>query len=588
MIFALLFRRFLTKLVKVDLSHNQIVQVTDRAFGRNADLKQLNLEGNKISTVTNKTFFGLTNAEVINLRGNEIEALPENLFKFAPSLSKLDLGGNRIAKIDPKALGDLGSSLKILHLEDNFLEAVPAEAIYGLTSLAELHLAGNPLTVIPANSFVQFRGLLSLDLSGCSLGEVHNLAFNGLGTLRHLKLANNNLGHVPTEALRRIPNLHFLSIGRNPLTSVKENGLSPLRRLRHLEMSGCKRLTTIEARAFEGMQELKHVTISLNKKLTTISGEAFDAASLTTLRRLDLSDNGLSRVEPRLVSWQHLTSLDLSGNPWECNCNLAFVPEVLNHLATNHSDKIVAGICSSPANLQGVSLQNLKLEDCKAANKVSAAASPNSRSSGAEAEVELFNDLKDQKEAIMQRHEATNSLAVIVSVSIVSTVVAVTLLALIYLKCRGRMSNLVKEWKWRRHDQALARKTGQPQSGLPGGPGLPSHLQSYSGDNYIYTSPRLHHTYVYHGASPLNQAQYALYMQQAQAAATESSQDTNTDEEEYFYVSTSQMDPEHGQQLVQNCGPHLGQNGQSLVTLTNGSGQPYTSTLGKHIPVTVL
>ena len=154
------FFRFLSKLVNVELSHNHIVSISDKAFARNSDMKHLQINGNKIAHVNNKTFFGLSNVEVISLRGNAIENLPENLFKFAPKVQKIDLARNSIKSVHEQAFHGLKDHLKILHLENNFLTSVPIEALKPLVGLAELHLSGNPIKVIPANAFVHFHRLV--------------------------------------------------------------------------------------------------------------------------------------------------------------------------------------------------------------------------------------------------------------------------------------------------------------------------------------------------------------------------------------------------------------------------------------------
>ena len=97
--------RFYTKLVMLDLSHNEIVAVQDSSFTRSFNLKDLNLEGNKIFKVTNRTFVGLCKLQSLNLRKNEITSLPPGVFfSNMQALISLDLGGNRITYISDTAL----------------------------------------------------------------------------------------------------------------------------------------------------------------------------------------------------------------------------------------------------------------------------------------------------------------------------------------------------------------------------------------------------------------------------------------------------------------------------------------------------
>ena len=92
---------------------------------------------------------------------------------------------------------------------------------------------------------------------------------------------------------------------------------------------------------FLGCAGLKHVTISMNRALETIDASAFDS-SMTSLHSLDLSDNSLKNVPSSLVPWLRLKSLDLSGNPWRCDCDLSFLPKILHTLSqksNNNTDK---------------------------------------------------------------------------------------------------------------------------------------------------------------------------------------------------------------------------------------------------------
>ena len=136
---------------------------------------------------------------------------------------------------------------------------------------------------------------------------------------------------------------------------------------------------------------------------------------------------------------------------------------------------------------------------------------------------------------VMLKQKASNEIAVIVSVSIVSTVVLLTIFMFIYLKwCKRRVQDWIKEYKWRHHDAHLAHKSSQ--FGATSEPMVsnmvPVQQNQYhpylKGDNYIYTSPRLHHTYVYHGQSPLHSAAEAA-AQQFNTSHNSSATNTNTD-----------------------------------------------------------
>ena len=329
--------------------------------------------------------------------------------------------------------------------------------------------------------------------------------------------------------------------------------LSPLSQLKRVDISGCSKLASIEAYAFRGCLDLKHVTISLNRALVYLDSQVFDPA-LSTLHSLNLADNGLQSLPASLVPWSRLHSLDLRNNPWHCDCALNFISDMLAQLKPNvTSDKIILGQCASPEAMRGHSLSNLKINFCN----------PQYHNNNKQIVDTKDDDLSDDnkvKNAFRERHEATNATAVIVSVSIVSAVIIGTVIIFIYLKCcRRKIQDWIKEYKWRRHDAAIARKTTLSQPYL-------------SGDNYIYTSPRLHHTYVYHGVqepqqhnSPL--VNYPTIYTRAinQGLPNNELANTTDAEDEYFYVSA--------------YGPN-----NTAVVMTNGLG----TVNGKSIPVTVL
>ena len=160
--------------------------------------------------------------------------------------------------------------------------------------------------------------------------------FRGLGTLKKLKMADNNFSKVPSGSFKQIASLEELDLGRNPLTVLHSGDFSELSKLSVSDLTGCGRLILVEDNVFQNCVDLQRVTMSLNRQLTFIPGAAFDA--MPRLRFLNLADNALETFNPDefQVNWDHLSGLDLSGNPWRCDCDLIPLLHIVRDLALIH------------------------------------------------------------------------------------------------------------------------------------------------------------------------------------------------------------------------------------------------------------
>lgn len=351
---------FYPELQLVDLSSNQLVSVPDRAFTSQRKLIELRLGGNKVSQLTDSTFSGLARLQSLDLKHNFLERLDNRVFKPLKALKELNLESNRISEIAPRAF--IGcSEIRILKLNDNLLAAVPTQALHHLAHLAELQLARNSLTVIADFSFPLLHSLSILDLSGNTIEKVHEKGFSEVRTVRTLDLHDNHLHQLPTDALRTFHKLEELNIGQNKFTVIESGALRGLSKLRRLEVSGCQDLVEVAEDAFTDNYDLETVKISSNRKLAFIHPSSI--GPLTGLKNLDLSNNALTKVSPSLVPWMSLTSVDLSGNPWTCDCENSFLRSVIIN-SVNHSESVRVVRCWNPPSLRDEDLAYLSM-DCQ-------------------------------------------------------------------------------------------------------------------------------------------------------------------------------------------------------------------------------
>ena len=350
---------FYPELTLVDLSSNELVSVPDRAFASQRRLQELRLGGNKISELTEKTFSGLSRLQSLDLSHNFLERLDNRVFKPLKSMKELNLESNRISEVEQRAFAGC-SNLVSLNLGDNLLSKVPKDAFSHLTHLAELKLAGNSLRVITDSSFPSLPSLALLSLAGNLIEKIHDRGFTRVASVTRLDLHDNALYQVPTPALQAFSSLHSLSLGQNKFTVIQAGALGGLNKLKKLEIQGCPDLVEVSEDALAECLDLETLRISSNRRLVHLHPSSLGL--LPSLRSLDLSNNALTNVSPSLAPWMALTSLDLSGNPWTCDCDSSFLRSAIIN-SVNHSESVRVVRCWNPPELRDRDLAFLKL-DC--------------------------------------------------------------------------------------------------------------------------------------------------------------------------------------------------------------------------------
>ncbi|XP_069464722.1 toll-like receptor 5 isoform X2 [Ambystoma mexicanum] len=215
---------------EIYLEHNHIGAIMDNAFQRLTKLNLVNLQDNALKSlyfcltmpfvpyvlVGNNRLSAITdsiNTSFLDLSGNRLANLGnlyvllssedtlvthiimrQNHFSYcykwhtvqnSNRLEYLDLGSNFLQLVwNSGACLDVFralSMLQVLHLDNNYLRALPEDIFVGLTSLVRLNLSSNSLMYLPNHIFPE--GLATVDLSRNQLIAPEPSLFNSLSRL---------------------------------------------------------------------------------------------------------------------------------------------------------------------------------------------------------------------------------------------------------------------------------------------------------------------------------------------------------------------------------------------------------------------
>ncbi|XP_026582164.1 phospholipase A2 inhibitor-like [Pseudonaja textilis] len=270
-----------------------------------SETKSIFVQSAQISNLAADALQGLPELQELFLFNNQMKTLPSGLFRNLPALHFLDLSGN-------------------------LLEDLPADLFAPVTSLAYLSLSANQLTELRPSWFVTLKELKNLRLDHNQLKEIPPNCFRTL-TLVSLDLSSNLLHCLSPEMFQGLTFLEMLNLINNPIVSIAPD-------------------------TFRGTPTLWVLSLG-NNSLTHVPPGLFQ--SLKNLVRLDLSANEITSLEAPLVNVSSEFTLDLSGNPWACDCRLQ---ALFNWAQEGNVDWLSKEnvVCAFPKSLKGKTATSLE------------------------------------------------------------------------------------------------------------------------------------------------------------------------------------------------------------------------------------
>ncbi|TMS01069.1 Protein slit [Larimichthys crocea] len=132
--------------------NNQFSGLSWSSFQFFVELYEIDLTGNQVPEVTPSGSPILPSLSVLRLVSNRLTSLPDDSFTACPGLTELHLDNNAIGSLTDSTFSGL-SKLEILDLSSNHIKVLPELMLHPLSAIETLYLENNKINVMPDNWF---------------------------------------------------------------------------------------------------------------------------------------------------------------------------------------------------------------------------------------------------------------------------------------------------------------------------------------------------------------------------------------------------------------------------------------------------
>ncbi|KFW66546.1 Slit 1 protein, partial [Pygoscelis adeliae] len=383
------------KLRRIDLSNNQISEIAPDAFQGLRSLNSLVLYGNKITDLPKGVFGGLFALQLLLLNANKINCVRADAFQDLQNLSLLSLYDNKIQSLAKGTFTSL-RAIQTLHLAQNpfvcdcnlkwladFLRANPIETSgarcasprrlankrIGQIKSKKFRCSAKEQYFIPGTEDYQLNSECNSDVicppkcrCESSVVECSNLKLTKIPeripqSTAELRLNNNEISVLEaTGIFKKLPHLKKINLSNNKVSEIEDGAFEGASSVSELHLT-VNQLESVRSGMFRGLDGLRTLMLR-NNRISCIHNDSF--TGLRNVRLLSLYDNQISTIAPGAFdTLQSLSTLNLLANPFNCNCQLAWLGDWLR------KRKIVTGNprCQNPDFLRQIPLQDVAFPD---------------------------------------------------------------------------------------------------------------------------------------------------------------------------------------------------------------------------------
>jgi hypothetical protein len=194
-------------------------------------------------------------------------------------------------------------------------------------------MSNNVITSFHPDTLQMVTELRTLDLSWNAIKYIQPQTFFTNAHLTFVDVSQNRISDIDPHLFLQNPNITEFRIQHNELNFINDEPILLAPSLKHLYLDFCN-VNYLPVKAFQQVANLKRLSLS-NNKLVKLDGQTFERSlstpisaqnifsGLRQLEELDLSINQFTFLDTKLFDdLVTLKRLHISGNPFECNCNL--------------------------------------------------------------------------------------------------------------------------------------------------------------------------------------------------------------------------------------------------------------------------
>ncbi|CAH3983989.1 unnamed protein product [Pieris brassicae] len=367
----------LERLETLEISHNQMTNMSTNLFSHLAFLRKLSLWQSNVTWFSKDFFSGVNVLEELDLSSNGLNELPTLIFKPLKKLRKLTLFSNKFSTL-PQNLFSTNNNLETVIILNNDvkMKELPRSLLGNLQSLRHIYIQRCGIEILPYDLFVNSSQITNISLAYNDIGSLQESTFNDQINLLELDLSHNNLKTLEPKLFSSLVRLEKLELAYNSIEEISGSTFSSLLSLIYLNMEH-NNLKTISSYLFSNNKQRMSISFAYNElhfknkelqnnswtsntispfahtfnlKLLNLSHNKFEATYddwwINGHEHLDISYNYINYL------WNHPTSsyktigkkstkqLWVAHNPLNCNCkNFKFLDFLKEHFKAQIKDE---------------------------------------------------------------------------------------------------------------------------------------------------------------------------------------------------------------------------------------------------------